>query len=77
MQNLVRKCRPSADWVRQEFSYHRGKGALRWSTPDPADDWMMVGHLFVRETGVVFVDPPLVPGLVEAAKRLGNLRPSC
>jgi hypothetical protein len=49
------------------------EGAFRWSTPDPADNWMMVGHLFVRKTGVVFVDPPLVPGLVEAAKRLGKL----
>jgi hypothetical protein len=33
---------------------------------------MMVGHLFVRESGVVFVDPPLVPGLVEAAEKLGK-----
>jgi len=49
------------------------EGALRWSTPDPADDWMMVGHLFVRETGVVFVDPPMVPGLLEAASRPGRL----
>ena len=48
------------------------EGAFRWSTPDPADDWMMVGHLFVRETGIVFVDPPLVPGLIEAASRLGK-----
>ena len=49
------------------------EGAFRWSTPDPADDWMMVGHLFVRETGVVFVDPPMVPGLLQAAARLGKL----
>ena len=49
------------------------EGAYRWSTPDPADDWMMVGHLFVRETGVVFIDPPMVPGLLEAAARLGKL----
>lgn len=48
------------------------QGVYRWSTPDPADDWMMVGHLFVRETGVVFVDPPLVPGLLEAARKLGK-----
>lgn len=34
---------------------------------------MMVGHLFVRDTGVVFVDPPMVPGLLEAARRLGKL----
>ena len=47
-------------------------GVFRWSTPDPADDWMMVGHLFVRDTGVVFVDPPMVPGLLEAAGRLGK-----
>ena len=49
------------------------EGVFRWSTPDPADDWVMVGHLFVRETGVVFVDPPMVPGLLEAAGRLGKL----
>lgn len=49
------------------------EGAFRWSTPDPADDWMMVGHLFVRDSGVVFVDPPMVPGLLEAARRLGRL----
>jgi hypothetical protein len=48
-------------------------GAFRWSTPDPADDWMMVGHLFVRESGVVLVDPPNVPGLLEGAGRLGKL----
>ena len=32
-----------------------------------------MGHLYVRETGVVFVDPPTVPGLLEAARRLGKL----
>jgi hypothetical protein len=48
------------------------EGAFSWSTPDPADDWMMVGHLFVRDSGVVFVDPPMVPGLLEAASKLGK-----
>ena len=48
------------------------KGAFSWSTPDPADDWMMVGHLFVGDTGVVFVDPPLVPGLLDVAVSLGK-----
>lgn len=48
------------------------EGAFGWSTPDPADDWMMQGHLFVRETGVFFVDPPLVPGLLDAARKLGK-----
>lgn len=47
-------------------------GVFRWSTPDPANDWIMVGHLFVRDTGVVFIDPPLVPGLLEEASRLGK-----
>ena len=49
------------------------EGVLRRSTPDPADDWILVGHLIVRETGVVLVDPPMVPGLLEAAGRLGKL----
>jgi len=48
------------------------EGVYRWSTPDPADDWMMVGHLLVRDSGVVFVDPPLVPGLLDEANRLGK-----
>ena len=46
----------------------------RWSTPDPADDWIMVGHLFARETGVAFVDSPMIPGLLEGAGRLGKLK---
>ncbi|HKW05607.1 MAG TPA: hypothetical protein VJN71_09940 [Nitrososphaerales archaeon] len=49
------------------------EGAFRWSTPDPADDWMMAGHLFVRESGIVLVDPPHVPGFLEAVSRLGRL----
>ena len=48
------------------------EGVFRWSTPDPADDWMLVGHLFVRDGVVVFVDPPMIPGLLEAAARLGR-----
>ena len=46
--------------------------AFSWSTPDPAADWMMVGHLFVRDTGIVFVDPPLIPGFIDAAIKLGK-----
>jgi len=48
------------------------EGAFSWSTPDPADDWAMNGHLFVRETGIVMVDPPLVPGLIDAVTKLGK-----
>ena len=48
------------------------EGAFSWSTPDPANDWMMVGHLLVRDSGVVFIDPPLVPGLLDAVTKLGK-----
>ena len=47
---------------------------FRWATPDPEDDWMMVGHLLVTDAGVILVDPPLVPGLVEAVETLGGAR---
>jgi Metallo-beta-lactamase superfamily len=63
---------PGGEVVETMFTPIR-EGVFRWSTPDPADDWMMVGHLFVRDSGVVFVDPPMVPGLLEAARRLGKL----
>lgn len=49
------------------------EGTMKRSTPDPADDLMMVGHLFVRDAGVVLVDPPHVPGLIECTSRLGKL----
>lgn len=49
------------------------KSVYSWSTPDPAEPWMMVGHLFIKDSGVVLIDPPLVPGLIEAVKRLGKL----
>lgn len=49
------------------------KEVFRWATPDPADDWMMVGHIMVRDSGCVLVDPPLVPGLVESVMKLGKL----
>ena len=63
---------PSVEAAETMFTPIRER-VFRWSTPDPADDWMMVGHLFVRDTGVVLVDPPMVPGLLEAASRLGKL----
>lgn len=46
---------------------------FRWSTPDPFDNWMMNGHLFLSEEGVILVDPPNVPGLVDAVNRLGGI----
>lgn len=38
-------------------------GVWRWETPDPEDDWLMVGHALATPTGVVLVDPPVVPGI--------------
>ncbi len=32
----------------------------------------MVGHLFIRSTGIAFIDPPLIPGLIDAATKLGK-----
>jgi hypothetical protein len=46
----------------------------RWTTPDPADNWMMVGHLLETAEGVVVLDPPMVPGLDVAITVLGGLR---
>ncbi len=34
------------------------KDLHRWSTPGPANDWMMVGHLLIRDSGCLFIDPP-------------------
>lgn len=33
---------------------------------------MMVGHLFIRDSGIVFIDPPLIPGLIDTAAKLGK-----
>lgn len=49
------------------------KNLFRWGTPDPEIDEMMYGHLIVREEGVVLIDPPFVPGLLENASRLGRI----
>lgn len=53
-----------------------GNDVFRWETPDPTGRsarWgILVGHLFVRESGCVFVDPPIVPGLTEAAGKLAK-----
>lgn len=45
---------------------------FRWSTPDPGDDWMMVGHLLISKEGIILVDPPVVPGISDAIKLLGK-----
>ena len=32
----------------------------------------MFGHLFVRDSEIILIDPPLVPGLVESITRMGK-----
>lgn len=49
------------------------KDVLRFGTPDPEDDWTMFGHLLVIEDELVLVDPPFVPGIIKALKRLGKV----
>lgn len=48
-------------------------GILRWGTPDPEGDWIMYGHLVEYGKKVVLIDPPLVPGLIDAAGRTGKV----
>jgi hypothetical protein len=48
-----------------------GRQLWRWETPDPEDDWVMVGHLLLTLEGAVLVGPPLVPGLLDHMDRLG------
>lgn len=43
----------------------------RWTTPDPEDDWVMVGHLLQQDHQITLVDPPVVSGLLDALKALG------
>lgn len=49
------------------------RSVFRWSTPDPNDDWLMIGHLLLSDGHVILVDPPVVPGLLDAATNLGGL----
>ena len=49
------------------------KNILRWGTPDPEGDWIMYGHLIFDEEKLVMIDPPLVPGLLDAVSRIGKL----
>lgn len=47
-------------------------GVWRWQTPDPEEDWMMVGHVLKTGAEIVLIDPPLVPNLVPAIRELGE-----
>lgn len=45
----------------------------RWETPDPQDDFLMVGHFLTAPTGVVLVDPPVVPGILATLQSWGPI----
>ncbi len=49
------------------------KDVWRWGTPDPEGNWIMYGHMILREGKCVLVDPPLVPDLIEYVQRIGKL----
>lgn len=49
------------------------KKILRWGTPDPAYDWFMYGHIVNEDGRLVLIDPPVVPNLLENARRLGKI----
>ncbi len=48
------------------------RNVFRWETPFPLNDQNLVGHLIMRESECILIDPPVVPGLVETVKRLGT-----
>jgi hypothetical protein len=48
------------------------RDVFRWGTPDPEGDWIMFGHLFVRDSEIILIDPPLIPGLIESISRIGK-----
>lgn len=45
----------------------------QWSTPDPEDDVMMVGHILTGSDDIVLIDPPVVPGLARHLQLLGHV----
>ena len=56
-----------------QMLYPVTRRVFRWSTPDPEWYWNMVGHLIFSNEGIIMIDPPNVPGLIDALKRLGNI----
>lgn len=49
------------------------KDVFRWGTPDPEAEWVMFGHLIVNDSKCTLIDPPLIPGLLEAVQRMGKV----
>lgn len=45
---------------------------FRWETPWPEGNVMLVGHQILKDTACILIDPPHVPGLIEALRRIGG-----
>lgn len=46
----------------------------QWTTPDPEEELIMVGHVIKGDEGLVLVDPPVVPGLPRMIESVGAVR---
>ncbi|NMP23710.1 MBL fold metallo-hydrolase [Sulfobacillus harzensis] len=46
----------------------------RWTTPDPEEELMMVGHVMKADDGLVLVDPPVIPDLPRVLASVGAVR---
>ncbi|MCL5116961.1 MAG: MBL fold metallo-hydrolase [Firmicutes bacterium] len=46
----------------------------RWTTPDPEEELMMVGHVLKEEDRLTLVHPPVLPGLPDVLASLGSVR---
>ncbi|WP_053958072.1 hypothetical protein [Sulfobacillus thermosulfidooxidans] len=44
----------------------------RWETPDPENDWIMVGHMIKTDHDIVLIDPPFVPALIPTIQKIGS-----
>ncbi len=48
------------------------KGLFRWETQFPQNNQNLVGHIILKGSTCILVDPPYVQGLAESVKRLGD-----
>lgn len=46
----------------------------QWTTPDPEEELIMVGHVIKGDKGLVLVDPPVLPGLPRMLESMGAVQ---
>lgn len=44
-----------------------------WTTPDPEEEILMVGHIIRSEETYVLIDPPVIPGLPQYLSTIGRI----